>query len=225
MRIILPLVICLSLAACGTNKVVYQSPDFKEKSTRHQTIAILPFRIVQTGHVGKNEDREKIKEANDTWGYAFQESLQASALKYTSRNRKGQPVSFQAIQKTNAVLKEGGLTIDDLYSKKPEDIAKLLGVDAVLMTTVEKDKNFSDGVAYAAAAGRAIVDVISKGGAGIVPGVHASDINMNCYLYDAWDSKLLWKTFRQGGTDLPSNVDGLVEYYSNWIAKKLPYRS
>jgi hypothetical protein len=225
MKAILPLVICLSLAACGTNRVVYQSPDFKEKAARHQTIAILPFHIVQTGHVGKNENRETIKESNEKWGYAFQESLQASALKYTSRNRKGQPVSFQAIQKTNAFLKEGGLTIDDLYSKKPEDVAKLLGVDAVLMTTVENDKNFSDGVAYAAAAGRAIINVISKNGSGNTLGVNASDINMNSYLYDAADSKLLWKTYRQGGTDLPSNVDGLVEYYSNWIAKKLPYKS
>jgi hypothetical protein len=55
--------------------------------------------------------------------------------------------------------------------------------------------------------------------------MNASDVNINCSLYDARDSKLLWKTYRDGGTDLPANVDGLIEHYSNWIAKKLPYRS
>jgi hypothetical protein len=36
---------------------------------------------------------------------------------------------------------------------------------------------------------------------------------------------LLWQTYRKGGTDLPSGVDDLVEYYSNWIAKRFPYKS
>lgn len=225
MRLILLLVAAVSLAACGTNKNVYKSPDIEQKTARHQTIAILPFHIVQTGHVAKNVSQSDIEQANEKWGYNFQEALLSYSLKYTSRNKKGQMVSFQSVQKTNAILKEAGLTIDDMYNKQPEQLAQMLNVDAVLMTTLEKDKNFSDGVAYGMAAGRVILNAITKNGTGNVLGVNSSDINMNSYLYDASDSKLLWKTYRQGGTDLPSNVDGLVEYYSNWIAKKLPYRS
>ena len=114
-----------------------------------------------------------------------------------------------------------------MYSKRPEELAQLLGVDAVIMTTMEKDKNFSDGVAYGVAAGRAVLNAVSKSGTLGAPlgGLNAADVNLNSYLYDAKDGKLLWKTFRQGGTDLPTNTDDLVEFYSNWIARKLPYRS
>jgi hypothetical protein len=223
MRTLVLSIFALTLFSCA-NRTVYKSPDFTEKSSRHQTVAILPLRITQTGHVSKKETPEDIKKANIDWGYAFQENLHSYILRQTNRNRKGQLVSFQAIQKTNSILKEQGLTIEDMYDQKPEELAQLLGVDAVLMTTLEKDKNFSDGVAYGLAAGRLILNTVSKSPVG-VPAPNASDINMNCYLYDAKDSKLLWKTYRAGGTDIPAHVDGQIEFYSNWIAKKLPYRS
>ena len=130
----------------------------------------------------------------------------------------------EILQRHPVTLAEG-LTTADVYSKQPEELAKLLGVDAVLMTTLEKNKNFSDGVAYGLAAGRTVLNILGQGTAGSALWLNASDINMNSYLYDAGNSKLLWKTYRKGGSSLPSNVDDLVQYYSNWIAKKLPYRS
>jgi len=224
MRILYLSVLALFLFSCGTNKAIYQSPDFEQKTTRHQTVAILPVNLVQTGHLPKNVSEEDVKAANTKWGYVFQESLQSFILKQTQKNKKGQMVSFQATQKTNAILKEKGLSVESLYSKQPEEIAAFLGVDAVIMTTMNHNKNFSDGVAYGLAAARTVVNVFSRT-ATLGTGVNASDVNINCSLYDAQDSKLLWKTYRDGGTDLPANVNELIEYYSNWIAKKLPYKS
>ena len=224
MRLLLLSAFSFLLFSCGMNRAVYKSPDFDAKAANHQTIAILPFKITQTGHVGKNETTSDIKDANEKWGYVFQESLHSYVLKQTSKNKKGVVVAFQAPQKTNALLKENNLAIEDLYNKTPEDIAQLLQVDAVLMTTLEKDKNFSDGVAYGLAAGRTIVNILSKN-VNPVPWANSSDINMNSYLYDKEDSKVLWKTYRNGGSELPNNIDDLVKYYSNWIAKKLPYKS
>ena len=147
-------------------------------------------------------------------------------LRETGRNRRGPIVSFQGLQKTNAILKENNLTtMEAISSMQPEQLAKMLKVDAVMITTLDKQKNFSDGVAYGLAAGRAVLGIFGQAGASNMLWMNASEINMNCALYDAGDSRVLWKTFRQGGTDLPKNVDDLVEYYSSWIAKKLPYRS
>jgi len=225
MRLLLLLVISVSLVACGTSRAVYKSADFPNKAARHQTIAVLPIHIVETGHVPKNVSLSDLKAANEKWSLVFQESLHSLILKQTARNRKGPVVSFQGVQKTNALLKEAGLTTADVYSKQPEELARLLGVDAVLMTSLEMNKNFSDGVAYGLAAGRAVLSVFGQASLGNAMWVNASDINMNSNLYDAGNSKLLWKTYRKGGTSLPSNVDDLVQYYSNWIAKKLSYRS
>lgn len=225
MRSILLFAFCILLFSCGTNRTVYKSADFDASAYKHQTIAVLPVRITQTGHVSKKETVADIEAANNKWGYIFQESLHSYILKQTSKNRKGWLVSFQGVQKTNAILAENGLTLENLHTKEPEYLAKLLGVDAVLITTLEKDKNFSDGVAYGLAAGRTVLSVLGRSSTGSALWVNASDINVNSALYDAKESKLLWKTYRKGGTDLPSNIDGLVQYYSNWIAKKMPYRS
>ena len=120
---------------------------------------------------------------------------------------------------------ENNIDIEAAYRRQPEELAKLLGVDAVLMTTMENDKNFSDGVAYGLKAGRTLLNVIGQGNHSGILHMNASDINLSVFLYDAGDSKLLWQNYRKGSTDLPSDIDDLVEYYSNWIAKKFPYKS
>jgi hypothetical protein len=223
MRTILLSTLILSLASCA-DRAVYKSPDFAMASTKHRTIAILPVKIVQTGHPSKNVTPEMVKKENEALGYVFQDDLQSYVLRQTSRNKKGQVVSFQSVQKTNALLKEKGFSIEDLYNRQPEELALLLGVDAVLMTSLEKNRNFSDGAAYGIAAGRRVIGAITRAPTGI-PSMHASDISLNSSLYDAKDSRLLWKTYRSGGAELPANVDGQIEYYCNWIARKLPYRS
>lgn len=224
MRTILLSVCLLFLISCGTNRAVYQSPDISQKTAKHKTVAILPVRMIQTGHVPKSISEADLKAANEKWGYVFQESLQTFILKQTAKNDDAPMVSFQSIQKTNALLKENSISVEDIYTKQPEELAKMLGVDAVIMTTMNHNKNLSDGVAYGLAAARTIANVVSRT-AVITPGMNASDVSINCSLYDAADSKLLWKTYRDGGTDLPANVEGIIENYSNWIAKKLPYRS
>ena len=216
--------LALLLFSCGTNRAIYQSPDFAQKTARHKTVAILPVYMVQTGHLPRDVSEDDVKAANEKLGYVFQESLQSFILKQTQKAKKGQLVSFQATQKTNAILKEKGLSMEALYGKQPEEIASLLDVDAVIMTNMNHNKNFSDGVAYGLAAARTVVNVISRKTT-VGTGVNASDVNINCSLYDAQDSKLLWKTYRDGGTNLPANVIDLFEHYSNWIAKKLPYKS
>lgn len=225
MRINLLTLFCIVFVSCGTNKNVYKSSDFESKSYRHQNIAVLPVHITQSGHKAKNTTEEAINTANEQLGYTFQESLQAYLLRYTSRNKKGPVISFQGLQKTNAILSRNNIDIKEAYNRQPEELAKLLGVDAVLMTTLENEKNVSDGEAYGLKAGRAILGAIGQGNRAGVLYINSSEINMNTYLYDAADSKLLWQTFRKGGTDLPTAVDDLVEYYSNWIAKNFPYKS
>jgi hypothetical protein len=219
------LLFSLFLFSCGSNRNVYTSSDFENKAFRHRTIAVLPFQITQTGHKGKKYDEQSVQETNDKWSRAFQESLYAYLLRSTSRNRRGPEVSFQAVQKTNALLLDNNLDVEALYRKQPEEVARLLGVDAVLMTTIEHEKNFSDGVAYGLAAGRTLLTVLGQGSKAGFISPNSADINLNSYLYDASDSKLLWQTYRKGGTDLPTKVDDLVEYYSKWISRKFPYRS
>jgi hypothetical protein len=215
------------LASCSSSRNVFKSSDFESQASAHKKIAVLPIRVVQTGWVGKNESAESIRAANDAWGARFQETLLSYIVSQAGRKKKGPLVTFQGAPQTNNLLKSAGLDIESAYSKSPDELARLLGVDAVILTTLDKKKNVSDGVATAIGAGRDLLQVLGRSGAGnaVLGDFNATDINMNSTLYDARDGHMLWKTYREGGEDLPKNVDDLVRYYSNWIAKKLPYRA
>src|SRR5687767_956853 len=185
MRTTLLILSFLTVAASCANRNVYKSADFENQAATHRTIAILPVKITETGHVAKNVSIEDIKAANERWSYIFQESLHTYILTQTGRNRKGQIVSFQGLQKTNAILKEHNLTtMEAISSMQPEALAKLLKVDAVLITSLDKQKNFSDGVAYGLAAGRAVLGIFGQAAASSMLWMNASEINMNCALYD-----------------------------------------
>jgi hypothetical protein len=219
------IIVITTLSSCHINKNIYKPVDFNDKSGTVKTVAILPFNLTSTGYRPKNITEQDIRLSNEKWGYTFQESLYSYLLYHSGKKKKGPVTQFQSLQTTNALLKEQNLSIGDLYSKTPEAIATLLGVDAVILTTLDQHKNMSDGAAYGIYAARAVLNTITTRGAPVGLYFPSDNVKMNSYLYSSSKGDLLWKTFRQGGTDLPANVEGQIDHFTKWIAKKFPYRS
>lgn len=220
---LLSFLIAVLLFACGTNRHVFTAPQLQEFQGS-KTVAVLPFFVSQTGHRAKGVTDESIQKANDELGIVFQESLYSFLLKHTGRKKKEPLAVFQSTQQTNGLLRKTGWTIQEMYAKTPEELAQLLGVDAVVMTTLSSNKNISDGLATGLAIGQVVLATASQNTV-LMPGINAADLNMNCSLYDKENGRLLWKTFRQGSTSMPGNANNLAEFYSNWIAKRFPLRS
>jgi hypothetical protein len=218
-------VVSVLLFSCGVNRNVYKSAGFDEKGPAAKTIAILPFNLTSTGYRPKNVTEKDVQIANERWGYSFQESLHSYLLNRTGRKRKGPVTQFQSLQKTNALLQQLNLDVTAIYQKQPEELARLLGVDAVIMTNLEQHKNMSDGAAYGILAAKTILTATSNNTPAGLLWLNSDNVKMNCYLYTSGNSELLWKTFRQGGTDLPANVQGQIGFFCDWIARKFPYRS
>ncbi|RYZ18726.1 MAG: hypothetical protein EOP49_49270, partial [Sphingobacteriales bacterium] len=61
MRIFYLTVLSFLVISCGTNRAIYQSPDFDQKTARHKTVAILPVHMVQTGHLPKDVSEADVK--------------------------------------------------------------------------------------------------------------------------------------------------------------------
>ncbi|RYY83960.1 MAG: hypothetical protein EOO15_20375, partial [Chitinophagaceae bacterium] len=135
-RLLLLATLAVAVASCSTNKNVYKSADFSSQSAQHKKIAVLPIRVVQTGWVGKKETPESIRAANEAWSISFQETLHSYIVSQAGKRRKGPVVSFQGVPQTNALLKSAGLDIESAYNKSPDELARILGVDAVIMTTL-----------------------------------------------------------------------------------------
>jgi hypothetical protein len=204
------------LLSCNTRKNVVISPDFETRVLRHQTIAILPVSLLQTN--------SKLNQATEDYGYAFQQQLQSHLLSYAGKNQQGKAIAFQPIEKTNAFLRQNNLSIEQAYQHKPDDLAKMFGVDAVLMVTLKDEGNFTQGPAAGLSGGRSIYRSGEVNPNTLALEIDREHINMSAGLYDGIDGKLIWRTYRGGGTDLPSNIDALAQFYSNWIAKRLPYK-
>jgi hypothetical protein len=223
-KLLIPLLSIL-LCACGVNRNVYRAASFSEKAAQTQVIAVLPFNLTSTGYRPTNVTDNDLEIANKRLGYTFQESLYSYLLNHTGRKKKGPVTQFQSLQKTNALLNEHKLNIAAIYQKQPEEIARILGVDAVIMTSLKQHKNMSDGAAYGIQAAKTILTATNNNSPAELLWIHSDNVRMNCYLYTSSASELLWKTFRQGGSDLPANVQGQIDFFCNWIAKKFPYRS
>jgi hypothetical protein len=204
------------LLSCKAKKNVFTSPDFETRVLRHQTIAILPANLIQAN--------SKLKQAAEDYGYAFQQQLNLYLLNYKGKTQQGKSIAFQPLEKTNAFLKQNNLGIEQAYQRKPDELAKLFGVDAVIMITLKDEGDFTQGPVAGLSGGRSIYRSGEVNPNSSVLQINREHVNMSANLYDGIDGKLIWQTSRGGGTDLPSNIDALAQFYSSWIVKRLPYR-
>ena len=179
---------------------------------KHHTIAILPANIVQTN--------PKLKDAAEKYGYSFQEQLFLQ-LSNDAKNKIANGVTLQALEKTNSLLLQNNLTIEQAYQRKPEELTKIFGVDAVVTVTLADKGDFTQGAAPGLSAGRGVYSASGNPNA-LDMQIKPRQLELNANLYDATDGKLIWRTYRKAGSDLPSNMEALTQYYSGWIAKRLP---
>ncbi len=119
-------------------------------------------------------------------------------------------VTFQDITRTNALLKQAGISYNDLATKDRTELSKLLGVDAVLQNRTSLDKPMSDGAAVA-------VGVIF----GVWGNTNSAQTTIN--IHDGKSGNLLWKYDYDAAGSIGSSADKLVNALMRNASKKFPY--
>lgn len=116
---------------------LYELQGFRELALTHTTIAILPFKgaaFVSPLQSMMQDDADIRREA-DLRGLEMQATLESWFLK---RSEGGKfIVQVQPTTETNAILNNNGITLDNLTERTPQEVAKLLGVDAIVTGTVQ----------------------------------------------------------------------------------------
>ena len=116
---------------------LYELQGFRELALTHTTIAILPFKgaaFVSPLQSMMQDDADIRREA-DLRGLEMQAALESWFLK---RSEGGKfIVQVQPTTETNAILNNNGITLDNLTERTPQEVAKLLGVDAIVTGTVQ----------------------------------------------------------------------------------------
>lgn len=201
-------VVAFVATSCGPQ--IYMASDFKSYSPQHKTVAILPAFV--TMQLRPNQVRnlkpEQIHDMERQSGVDYQEKIYSWLLRRSQQ--RGYTVAFQDVTQTNALLRQHDLTYADLRTHTPQEIAQVLGVDAVLTTSVRTTKPMSEGAAIAVGV------LVGAWGA-----TNQANITVNIHEHDA--GKLLWKYDYVASGSVASSTEGIVSVLMRNASKKFPY--
>jgi hypothetical protein len=113
------LALCLVLLTSCASSLKYHSNDIIEITSFHHKIAVLPI------------DGLKPKLALE-----YQKNVYDALM---SKNRKTVKISVQKFSETNQILAKANIPAYEAFNMKPQQLARLLGVDAILKLRVEPD--------------------------------------------------------------------------------------
>ncbi|NDK56970.1 hypothetical protein [Pontibacter fetidus] len=191
------------------SKQIFESPKLSSEVKGHKTVAILPFDAKITY---KKQPKNFNAEANRDQEAAMSTNIQSSMYTYLLRKSKNYTVTFQDVEKTNILLKKAGM-----YSKLDEftrdEIAKALGVDAVIGGRFDMEQSKSEAAAIASA--------VVFGGFGGKTGTGSLTMTIN----NGNDGELLWRFFKTMDDGIGSSTDDLVERMMKKVARNFPYSS
>jgi hypothetical protein len=227
-KIILLSFTTISLIACKVKR--YEATDFKQRTATHKMIAILPPAISYTSPTAgtltifKDKEQQIKNESNALHYHIYNRVLRESNKKNPVN------IAFQDIAKTNLLLQTAGIGQKELKEKSAEELAKILGVDAVMVNKVEKMLLVDDKLLALYGVGKDVVNVIlgnipSVPTPGTVGMVKLGEMKMSSTINDAKDGYMLWrgyKTFDITLDDLPEDVS---TRYGNQCARSFPYRA
>jgi hypothetical protein len=224
--LLITVLIAGSLAACTS--VDYTSPAFPQAAITHQSVAVLPVEMVFTGKAPARLTSEDILMIEEGESLAFQATLYNYLLDRSSMHRRDPIwIAIQPIERTNDLLADSGLSIRDSWFLPAEEVAELLGVDAVVRTRVRKDRYLSDLASFGLQVGLHAAHAATDGRfpALLALGMTRTyDIFAEGELLAAPDGALLWKVGVHRATDWTQPANDVVRGITRKLAKKFPYR-
>ncbi|HWI90961.1 MAG TPA: hypothetical protein VNT20_06765 [Flavisolibacter sp.] len=196
------------LFSCGPK--IYTSSSFSSALAKHKTVAILPAEV--TMQLRPNEAKkitaEQLEDITSKTGYDIQEKMYGWFLR--RQDKYSYTVKFQDVTKTNALLKQGGISYNDLKTTDRAKLAQILGVDAVLQDRTNMEKPMSEGAAVAVGV------LIGAWGA-------TNKVNTTINIHDGKSGELLWKYDYEASGSVGSSPTRLVDALMRNASKKFPY--
>ncbi len=201
----------------------YTSNSFDAKTSRHKNIAVLPPKMVLTGNQPKNLSIPDIKLMEEKESKLFQEALFNNLLNKGNVGKYSLNVNIQPCTNTLALLDKNAISIRQSWEKDDVELAKILGVDAVVRMTIQKERYMSDLASAGIFVGKKIADAILNRGQVVTPSLNkTADIIATCSLVS--NGETLWNDSYKRDSDFNSPANEVVERITGNFAKHFPYR-
>ena len=175
-------------------------------------MAILPFDVTISvpQKKGVTVDAKQIAAEEEKTGFSVQDYAHSYLLQKLSKGKY--TVDFQDVDKTNSLLSKSGVSYATMREKGKDELAKILGVDAVLGGKIKTSKPMSEGGAIAVAVLFGV-------------GTSTNNVTANVTIHNGADGELLWKYDYQTSASIGSNPESLSKALMNNVAAKFPYKA
>lgn len=204
---IIPFLLSLNNAFCQTSKQVFESPNLKEVIASHKQVAIIPFTATITY---RHTPKGVTAESNLADERKMAKEIQSSMYTYLLRRAKDYSVDFQEVDKTNILLTKAGL-MDKLGETTSDELAKALGVDAIISGIYAVEHTKTEGGAIAS------VVLFGAFAGGDKTGTLTMKIN------DGKDGSLLWRFAKSMEGSLFTSTDDLISHMMRKVSRNFPY--
>lgn len=202
------LFLALLCTSCGPS--IYLANDFRTYAPTHKMLAILPASVTigMRPNQARNTTADQMRTIQQQTSLDFQSRIYAWLLRRKQQSQY--TVDFQDVALTNSILRKANLNDSDMRTLSPQDLAKVLGVDAVLTTSVRTTKPMSDGAAVAVGL------LVGAWGA-------TNQANITVDIHEATGGKLLWKYDYVAAGSVGSSPESMVNALMRNASRKFPY--
>lgn len=189
-----------------SRKNVYSNPNLKNFISTQKSVAIVPFKAtISYKHIPKNYNIEENAMEEKRLG----QNMQLGMFTYLLGKSEKYSVSFQDVERTNALLKQAGIfeKIDDIL---PDSLCKLLKVDAVIRCNYSYEKKGSEGGAIVSAV---LLGGLSSTGSG----------GLTMQINDKVNGDLIWRFYKEMNETIGSNANEVMERMMRKVSRNFPY--
>lgn len=203
--------------SCNSSKFIVK--NFEEKTAHHQKIALLPFSVTHKGRVPAQLSQQELQQINRSEGVAFQQGVHQAL---TEQKTEASTSPRLLVQLTSKQTQAESFTASKL--------CKELGVDALIVTQIEKEKLLPHLNTFGVEVLVEILNKLSADSTGLnsnlpqIPGNAARtfELKIESKLYDK-NNELLWKDIWYTEILWSSTEKEIIEQVAARYKKKFPY--
>lgn len=216
-------ILAFSIIACASPRR-FQTSSYDKLASRHKKIAILPVIFEGKEFDEKITDEEKTKlmqKENDF----VQTALYQRVVRETGNGKNDVKISIESINTTNEKLKKNNIDIYHLKDVSDDDIAKALGVDAILRTKITtpimlhstKDDLPKEILSVA----RIFINdpIVNQ-----AINLNVVQVFLNTELIDTKAFEAVWAYSKKRDLEVHDKNTDLLAWLTNDVARRFPYR-
>jgi hypothetical protein len=209
-KLILTFLMIFLLHSAKAQTRLFVDPEFGKIGYDHKVIAVVPFRVTISLRPKQMQSLQQgqLEKMQEDESRSIQMALYAWFLK---RRQQGKMwVDVQDASTTIAILSKNGITYSNIHEHTPEEIAKILNVDAIVRGTFDTDKPMSDGASVAL---------------GLLVGFWGAtnQATMNLFIHNAEDGKVLVNYNKGVAGSVGSTSDQLINTVMRKASRRIPY--